>query len=182
MVIEWVDDWFVGDESLDRSPLAFPLTLPLTSGFTSLSLESIGADALVGVVISIGSPGDGADIWIWGVGIGTILVMGSSGPSDTNGFLCRLSVMAAICAENAWLAVARRSITLNGIWAVNASAAAVESSFDNGTGDWSKRGPSPIHALFNLSTTCKKGGEHGLPHFFSSLLSLSKVQASKRGY
>jgi hypothetical protein len=53
--------------------------------FTSLSglfAAEGGAHEFVGVVISIGSPGDGADIWMVGVRIGTVLApIGSSGRS-----------------------------------------------------------------------------------------------------
>lgn len=71
-----------------------PLTLTSLSG---LLVAEAGADELVGVVMSIGSPGDGADIWIVGVMMGTVLApIGSSGPS-AKWFLGALSVAAAIC-------------------------------------------------------------------------------------
>lgn len=45
-----------------------------------------GGELLVGVVISIGSPGDGADIWMVGVMMGIVReVIGSSGPSTMRG-------------------------------------------------------------------------------------------------
>lgn len=71
-----------------------PLTLTSLSG---LLVAEAGADELVGVVMSMGSPGDGADIWIVGVMMGTVLApIESSGPS-AKWFLGALSVAVAIC-------------------------------------------------------------------------------------
>jgi len=68
--------------------------------FPSLSgllVADAGADELVGVVMSMGSPGDGADIWMVGVRMGMVrTVIGSSGPSAMMGGRCALSVAAAI--------------------------------------------------------------------------------------
>ena len=69
---------------------------PLAS-LSGLLVAEAGADELVGVVISIGSPGDGADIWMVGVRIGTVLApIDSSGRSMTSRFLGALSVIVAI--------------------------------------------------------------------------------------
>jgi hypothetical protein len=46
--------------------------MPLVS-LSGLLVAECGADELVGVVMSIGSPGDGPDIWMVGVRIGTVL-------------------------------------------------------------------------------------------------------------
>lgn len=55
-----------------------------------------GGELFVGVAISIGSPGEGADIWMVGVMIGIVLVViGSSGPSTMRG-KCADSVAAVI--------------------------------------------------------------------------------------
>jgi hypothetical protein len=80
----------VGEEFFDRS------LFPFTSA-SGLLLEAIGVFAFVGVVISIGSPGEGAEVLIVGVGIGMIRVLiGSSGPSEGRGFRCGLSIAVAI--------------------------------------------------------------------------------------
>jgi len=64
---------------------------------SGLLVEEAGAEEFVGVVISMGSPGDGADIWIVGVRIGT--VREGIGPSESSarGVLCALSVAVSIC-------------------------------------------------------------------------------------
>jgi hypothetical protein len=55
-----------------------------------------GADEFVGVVISMGSPGDGVDIWIVGAMMGMVLTpIDDSGPSAGR-LLGALSVAAAI--------------------------------------------------------------------------------------
>jgi len=84
--------WSPGDGCID---LSFkPLGLVSLSG---LFVAEAGAEELVGVVISMGSPGDGADIWMVGVMIGIVLApIGSSGPS-AKWFLGALSVAVAIC-------------------------------------------------------------------------------------
>jgi hypothetical protein len=46
--------------------------MPLAS-LSGLFVAEAGAEEFVGVVISMGSPGDGADIWMVGVRIGTVL-------------------------------------------------------------------------------------------------------------
>lgn len=72
--------------------------VPLTS-VSGLLLPFILTVAEVGVLISMGSPGDGADIWIVGVGIGTIRTpIASSGIFVAKRDLCGLSVAVAICA------------------------------------------------------------------------------------
>ena len=82
----------VGDEFLEDEAVPF-------ISASGLLLDPEGVIAFVGVVISIGSPGDGADIWIVGVGIGTIRVLiGSPGPSVARSVLCGLSVAVAIFA------------------------------------------------------------------------------------
>jgi hypothetical protein len=56
-----------------------------------------GADEFVGVVMSMGSPGDGADIWMVGVRIGTVLApIDSSGRSISRFLVGALSVIVAI--------------------------------------------------------------------------------------
>lgn len=60
MAIELFADWSVGDVFLD-APLA-SVSLCLLEGEVVLALWE--------EVISIGSPGDGADIWMVGVGVG----------------------------------------------------------------------------------------------------------------
>jgi hypothetical protein len=177
-------DWLVGDESLDRSPLALPLTVPLTSDFTSFSLDGVGADAFVGEAMSIGSPGDGADIWIEGVGMGTILVMGSSGPAETSGFLCGLSVAAAICAvEKAWLAVASRSITWAGIVSNWVCERCRHCCYCDGFREVLQVGAIlPSMRFSYVFFECEKGGKIVAYLMSPAPLSLAKVQASWCGY
>ena len=82
----------VGDEFLDDEAVPF-------ISASGLLLEAEGVVAFVGVVISMGSPGDGADIWMVGVGMGTIRVLiCSPGPSVARSVLCGLSVAVAIFA------------------------------------------------------------------------------------
>jgi len=86
--------------------LEFLGVLPLSSA-SGLLLDFIVGVVLVGVVISMGSPGDGADIWIVGVGMGTIRTpIGSPEPCEAKRDLCGLSVAVAICATTVgrWLA------------------------------------------------------------------------------
>ena len=91
-----------GEGCRDRSPS--PLTPTSLSG---LFVAEWGADVLVGVVISIGSPGDGADIWIVGGAIGTVLApIGSSGPS-AKWVLGALSVAVAICPTGIAIGVSK---------------------------------------------------------------------------
>jgi hypothetical protein len=71
-----------------------PLTLTSLSG---LFVADAGADEVVGVVISIGSPGDGADIWIVGAIIGTVLAPIDSSDPSPRWCLGALSVWVAIC-------------------------------------------------------------------------------------
>jgi len=84
--------------------LAFAFTIPLwATGPLEVglapALEAILAKGLVGELISIGSPGEGAVIWILGVGIGTIrLVMWSSEQSARVAGRWGVSATAAICA------------------------------------------------------------------------------------
>lgn len=60
-------------------PLDLPPSLALLLGFRSIFSD------FVDVLISIGSSGDGADIWIVGVGIGTTRVEDAAGPSLASG-------------------------------------------------------------------------------------------------
>lgn len=66
MMILSADDWSVCEGFAERSGM------PLVS-LSGLLVAECGADELVGVVMSIGSPGDGPDIWMVGVRIGTVL-------------------------------------------------------------------------------------------------------------
>ncbi len=64
---------------------------------SGLLLADGGAEELVGVVTSIGSPGEGADILMVGVIMGMVrAVIGTSGPFARRGVRCALSVAAAI--------------------------------------------------------------------------------------
>lgn len=73
----------------DRSLMPF-------ASLSGLLVAEAGAEELVGVVISMGSPGDGADIWMVGVRMGTVLApIDSSGRSMIR-FLGALSVIVAI--------------------------------------------------------------------------------------
>lgn len=87
----------LGKGDFDRifeSPKSFGLAPSPSSLFTA----DCGAEELVGVVTSIGSPGEGADVWMVGVRIGTVrAVIVSSGPSG-RGFTGALSVAVAIGA------------------------------------------------------------------------------------
>jgi hypothetical protein len=57
-----------------------------------------GADEPVGVVISMGSPGDGVDIWmVGGAMIGIVLTPIEDSDPSAIWFLGALSVTAAIC-------------------------------------------------------------------------------------
>jgi hypothetical protein len=76
-----------------------PLPMEPLISVSGLLLGVMVADVLaaVGVVTSIGSPGDGADISILGVGMGTMRAfIWSSGPEVERTFRCGLSVAAAI--------------------------------------------------------------------------------------
>jgi hypothetical protein len=73
-------------------PLAVAVEFAPEASFASWSglLPSVcgggGGELFVGVVISIGSPGEGADIWMVGVMIGIVReAIGSSGPSTMRG-------------------------------------------------------------------------------------------------
>lgn len=72
--------------------------MPSLSG---LLVAEGGAEEFVGVVISMGSPrvGDGADICIVGVMIGTVLATIDSSGVSARCFLGTLSVAVAICPE-----------------------------------------------------------------------------------
>lgn len=75
-----------------RSPLVVALTSP-----SGLLVTEAGADEFVGVVMSIGSPGDGVDICIVGAMIGIVLTpIDSWGPS-AKWFPSARSAAAAIC-------------------------------------------------------------------------------------
>ena len=64
----------------------FPPEAPFVSRSGLLPSERGGGELFVGVVISIGSPGEGADIWMVGVMIGIVLeAICSSGPSIIRG-------------------------------------------------------------------------------------------------
>jgi hypothetical protein len=73
------------------------LLLPLAS-VSGLLVTEAGAEGFVGVVTSMGSPGDGADIFMMGVSrIGTVLApIGSSGRSSIWFRGAALSVIVAI--------------------------------------------------------------------------------------
>ena len=71
--------------------------MPLVS-LSGLLVAEAGAEELVGVVISIGSLGEGADVLMVGVSMGTVLApIESSGRSRARCVLCALSVTVAIC-------------------------------------------------------------------------------------
>jgi hypothetical protein len=76
----------------------FERSLSSPTSSSELLVADGGADELVGVVTSIGSPGEGADIWIvGGVRNGIVrLLTGSSKPADMVS-RSALSVAAAIC-------------------------------------------------------------------------------------
>jgi len=63
---------------------------------SGLFVAEAGADEFVGVVMSMGSPGDGADIWMVGVRIGTVLAPIDSSGRSIKRFLGALSVIVAI--------------------------------------------------------------------------------------
>lgn len=91
-----------GESSLGRGDFerAFesPKSFEIAPSPSSLFTADCGAEELVGVVTSIGSPGDGADVWMVGVRIGTVrAAIGSSGPSG-RGFAGALSAAVAIGA------------------------------------------------------------------------------------
>lgn len=71
-----------------------PLTLTSRSG---LLVAEAGADEPVGVVMSMGSPGDGVDIWIVGAMMGIVLTPIDECVPSAGKFLGTLSVAAAIC-------------------------------------------------------------------------------------
>lgn len=74
--------------------------MPLAS-LPGLLVADGGADEFVGVVISIGSPGDGADIWMVGVRIGTVLApIDSSSRAFKYRSLGALSVAVDICPKS----------------------------------------------------------------------------------
>lgn len=77
-----------------KRSLGPPLRLTSWSG---LLVAEAGADEFVGVVISMGSPGDGVDIWIVGAMIGMVLRPIDDSDLSTDRFLGALSVAAAIC-------------------------------------------------------------------------------------
>jgi hypothetical protein len=77
-----------------RSLVAAPLTLTSRSG---LLVAEAGADEPVGVVISMGSPGDGVDIWMVGAMIGIVLTPIEESEASVEWILGALSVAAAIC-------------------------------------------------------------------------------------
>lgn len=89
---------------VDRSSL-LPSLPPVVFAASLLSggvfVPATGAEGVVGVVTSIGSPGDGADIFMVGVRIGTVLApIGSSGCCSCSKICFRdgaLSVIVAIC-------------------------------------------------------------------------------------
>lgn len=88
-----------GDAAVDEGG-AEPLTATPFEVAPSPALEPVScmlAD-LVGEPMSIGSVGDGADIWIFGVGMGTTRAeaAGSSAPSATVRFRWEGSVAAAM--------------------------------------------------------------------------------------
>lgn len=90
---------------LTSASFPLPLTvlpLPAPSGLLEPDERSFGAVVLVGVVISIGSPGDGADIWIVGVSMGTVRAAARDASVSigfvTSRLLCELSVTVAIVA------------------------------------------------------------------------------------
>lgn len=72
--------------------------LPLVS-LSGLLVAEAGAEELVGVVMSMGSPGDGADIFMVGVRIGTVLAPIGSSERSSIWFRGALSVIVAICRE-----------------------------------------------------------------------------------
>ncbi len=82
--------------SLWRPPCSRSAPLPLVS-LSGLLVAEARAEELVGVVIAIGSPGEGAEVLIVGVRIGTVLAPISSGLSTARCVIGALSVTVAIC-------------------------------------------------------------------------------------
>lgn len=82
-----------------RAPVLSKSLPPLVSSVGLLAAEA-GADELVGVAMSMGSPGDGADIWMVGVRIGTVRALIGSSEVSARGVLWGLSMAVAICTGN----------------------------------------------------------------------------------
>lgn len=75
----------------------FSKSLPPLVSSVGLLVAEAGADELVGVAMSMGSPGDGADIWMVGVRMGTVRALIGSSEVSARGVLWGLSMAVAIC-------------------------------------------------------------------------------------
>jgi low affinity Fe/Cu permease len=118
--------WSIGDEFLG--------VVPFTSA-SGLLLAVMVALVFVGVVISIGSPGDGADIWMVGVVIGTIrMPIDSDGPSMARRDRWGLAVAVAICATILTGTVLVCEQEQEGVAGMDERAEPRESSASSGTG------------------------------------------------
>lgn len=93
MVLSWDGCSCCGVGGCSRS-LVVPLILTSRSG---LLVAEAGADEPVGVVMSMGSPGDGVDIWMVGAIIGMVLTPIDDSEGSVEWILGALSVAAAIC-------------------------------------------------------------------------------------
>lgn len=93
MVLSWDGCSCCGVGGCSRS-LVVPLILTSRSG---LLVAEAGADEPVGVVISMGSPGDGVDIWMVGAMMGMVLTPIDESDGSVEWILGALSVAAAIC-------------------------------------------------------------------------------------
>jgi len=81
MMMLSAEAWSVDGGCSDRS-LAPLVVLASLSG---LLVAEAGADELVGVVMSMGSVGEGADMWMVGVMMGTVLRPMGSGQTSGRG-------------------------------------------------------------------------------------------------